>query len=112
MQKLLHSKALIRFTAFLLAFCCIFSMAPTMAFAADGDVSDSGGETSTEDDYREIWVISKPGTPIRIIRGADGGTGMQKPNDFADKQSLSKAALMKIKRPEASITSGLFFMLF
>ena len=61
MSKLLKNGTLRRLTAFLLAFCCLFSMAPT-AFAADD------GDPST--DYREIWVISKPGVPVQITRGA------------------------------------------
>ena len=61
LSKLLKNGALRRLTAFLLAFCCLFSMAPT-AFAADD------GDPST--DYREIWVISKPGVPVQITRGA------------------------------------------
>lgn len=61
MSKILKNGTLRRLTAFLLAFCCLFSMAPT-AFAADD------GDPST--DYREIWVISKPGVPVQITRGA------------------------------------------
>ena len=61
MSKLLKNGTLRRLTAFLLAFCCLFSMAPT-AFAADD------GDPST--DYREIWVISQPGVPVQITRGA------------------------------------------
>ena len=60
MSKLLKNGTLRRLTAFLLAFCCLFSMAPT-AFAADD------GDPST--DYREIWVISQPGVPVQITRG-------------------------------------------
>ena len=60
LSKLLKNGTLRRLTAFLLAFCCLFSMAPT-AFAADD------GDPST--DYREIWVISQPGVPVQITRG-------------------------------------------
>lgn len=60
MSRLLKNGTLRRLTAFLLAFCCLFSMAPT-AFAADD------GDPNT--DYREIWVISKPGVPVQITRG-------------------------------------------
>ena len=60
MSKLLKNGTLRRLTAFLLAFCCLFSMAPTAFAAGDDDPST---------DYREIWVISQPGVPVQITRG-------------------------------------------
>lgn len=60
LSKLLKNGTLRRLTAFLLAFCCLFSMAPTAFAAVDGDPST---------DYREIWVISQPGVPVQITRG-------------------------------------------
>ena len=101
MQKLLHSKALIRFTAFLLAFCCIFSMAPTMAFAVDEDTGGDSGETSEDLDFREIWVISKPGTPVRIIRDNEGNTkveiaDMETGDDNDDERNWNGTKLVEI----------------
>ena len=65
MSRVMKKGALRRFTAFLLAFCCLFSMAPT-AFAADPD--DGNDETQ----YRYVWLISQPGFAIRITQGNGG----------------------------------------
>lgn len=64
LSKLMRNKTLMRFTAFLLAFCCLFSMAPP-AFAADDVEATAEGDS----EYRYIWLISQPGFGIRITRG-------------------------------------------
>ena len=65
LSKLLKNGTLRRLTAFLLAFCCLFSMAPT-AFAAEPD--DGNDETQ----FRYVWLISQPGFAIRITQGNGG----------------------------------------
>ena len=56
MSKLKKSSVFRRFTAFLLAFCCLFSMLPT-AMAADGDENLQ---------YRYVWLVSQPGMYLRF----------------------------------------------
>src|SRR5699024_7343146 len=70
LSKLLKNHALKRFTAFLLAFCCMFSLVPS-AFAADG--SDDGSGDGEDLQTRYIWLISQPGFAVQITQGSDGG---------------------------------------
>ena len=56
LSKLKKSSVFRRFTAFLLAFCCLFSMLPT-AMAADGDENLQ---------YRYVWLVSQPGMYLRF----------------------------------------------
>lgn len=54
-----------RLTAFLLAFCCVFSLVPT-SFAADSDEL-APGETE-ELRYRYVWLISHPDLQLKIMK--------------------------------------------
>lgn len=54
-----------RLTAFLLAFCCVFSLVPT-SFAADSDEL-APGETE-ELRYRYVWLISQPDLQLKIMK--------------------------------------------
>ena len=58
-----------RITALLLSLCCVFSMFPSMAGAANDDTS-----STEKKEYRWIWLISQPGFSIQIHRPAAGST--------------------------------------
>ena len=56
-----------RFVALIMAVCCMFSMFPAVAGAADDTESDT-----TKKEYRYIWLVSQPGFGIRITSPAAG----------------------------------------
>ena len=63
MSKPKAGHVLKRFTAFVMAFCCLFSMFPAVAGAAD----EAEGSGSSDMDYRYIWLISQPGLQLKIM---------------------------------------------
>ncbi|RGC57821.1 hypothetical protein DXA92_12940 [Agathobaculum butyriciproducens] len=59
-----------RFTALVLAMCCIFTMFPS---AAAGEADNA---STTDKQFRYIWLISQPGIAVRIEAPSAGNTGV------------------------------------